>query len=193
MLMYTSNMKQHHTEIHSIPDKSIPDKKCLHNCRQDMIIARLGTSYNHTRIVSNLIANLFNILADSPYKLLMDDIRLALPKRSRYAYPDLFITQGAPEYADGCNYSVTNPKVIFEVWSKAAASYDNKIKFRDYWTLSTFEEYVLINPDHHQVRYFRRMKTGQWDLHVITNMEDCLTLQTANIELPIETIYRNTH
>jgi Uma2 family endonuclease len=98
---------------------------------------------------------------------------------------------GEPELVEGRTDTVTNPTVIIEVLSKSTAEEDRSDKFQAYWTLPTFEEYVLVDQYRAQVEYFRRVRDRQWELLVFTKLDDILRLKSIGVEISLEQIYRN--
>lgn len=60
--------------------------------------------------------------------------------------------------------AITNPCVIVEVLSESTERDDRGWKFRDYRTLGSLEEYVLVSQDARRVEVFRR--AGGWQSEV---------------------------
>ena len=79
------------------------------------------------------------------YNVFMGDVRLWMPKKRFYTYPDVMVILGKPEYYNNRKDTVINPQVIIEVLSKSTKSYDRSDKFQFYQTLPTFQEYILID------------------------------------------------
>lgn len=157
---------------------------------QGQIVAMSGASLNHNRIVSNLHATLYNALQGKPCDVFMSDLRLWIAEKRRAVYPDLTVICGEPALVAGRHDTVTNPKTIIEVLSKSTAEDDRSDKFHAYWTLKSFEEYVLVDQYRLHVEYFRRVNPRQWELLVFTQPREILTLKSLDIEIPLEQIYR---
>ncbi len=66
---------------------------------------------------------------------------------SRYAYPDVLVVCGEPEFLDEAEDVVTNPAVIFEVLSESTEAYDRGEKFAGYQQRESLQEYVLVAQD----------------------------------------------
>jgi Uma2 family endonuclease len=159
--------------------------------RQGKIVAMAGASLAHNRIVGNLHVALYNALQTKPCAVFMNDLRLWIAKVGRAVYPDIMVICGEPELVEGRTDTVTNPTVIIEVLSKSTAEEDRSDKFQAYWTLPTFEEYVLVDQYRAQVEYFRRVRDRQWELLVFTKLDDILRLKSIGVEISLEQIYRN--
>lgn len=77
--------------------------------------------------------------------------------------------------------------------SKSTAEYDRSDKFHAYWTLASFEEYVLVDQYRVQVEYFRRVSDKQWELQVFTRLDELLGLKSIEVKLPLEQIYQRVN
>jgi Uma2 family endonuclease len=157
--------------------------------RQGQIVAMAGASLIHNRIVSNIHAALYNALQTSACDVFMSDLRLWIQKESRAVYPDVMVICGEPQLVEGRTDTVTNPKLIIEVLSKSTTEDDRSDKFQAYWSLDTFEEYVLVDQYRARVEYFRRVSEKLWELLVFTQPNDILTLKSIGIELSLAQIY----
>lgn len=157
--------------------------------RQGQIVAMAGASLAHNRIVSNIHATLYNTLQTKPCDVFMSDLRLWIKPENRAVYPDVMVICGEPQLVEGRTDTVTNPKLIIEVLSKSTAEDDRSDKFHAYWTLDTFEEYVLVDQYRIHVEYFRRVSEKQWELLVFTQSSDVLTLKSIGVEMSLAQIY----
>lgn len=77
--------------------------------------------------------------------------------------------------------------------SKSTAEHDRSDKFHAYWTLGSFEEYVLVDQYRVQVEYFRRVSDKQWELQVFTRLDEFLNLKSIEAKLPLEQIYQRVN
>jgi Uma2 family endonuclease len=159
--------------------------------RQGEIIAMAGASLAHNRIVSNIHAALYSMLETKPCDVFTTDLRLWIARKNLAVYPDILVICDAPKFFEDRTDTVTNPKVIIEVLSESTASYDRSDKFHAYWTVETFEEYVLVDQYRVHVEYFRRVNEKQWEILVFTQSGDVLTFKSIKAAIPLERIYRN--
>jgi Uma2 family endonuclease len=158
--------------------------------RQGRIVAMAGASLAYNRIVSNIHAALYDALQTKPCAVFASDLRLWIKPENRAVYPDIMVICGEPQLVEGRTDTVTNPQVIIEVLSKSTAEEDRSDKFQAYWSLDTFEEYVLVDQYRLHGEYFRRVNEKLWELLVFTQPEDILTLKSVEVELPLAQIYR---
>lgn len=109
------------------------------------IIPMAGGTANHNRISLNLSAALNFAFRQQDYEVFMGDVRLWIPQKLTYTYPDMMILAGEPEFFNNRKDVILNPQIIVEVLSKSTKGYDREDKFQAYRTLSTFQEYLLID------------------------------------------------
>jgi Uma2 family endonuclease len=109
------------------------------------VIPMAGGTTNHNKLAGNLYAALNFAFRQQDYEVFISDVRLWIPERRIYTYPDVMIVAGEAEYLPGRTDVITNPVVIVEVLSKSTQAYDRGEKLNAYRTLPTFQEYLLID------------------------------------------------
>ncbi len=159
--------------------------------RQGEIVAMAGASLNHNRIAGDVHTILNNALEGKPCESFIGDVRLWIEKKNLYTYPDVMVVCAKPELVEGRTDTIINPKIIIEVLSKSTAGYDKGDKFQAYWAVDTFEEYVLIDQYRVHVEYFRQVSDKEWLLRVLTKADDVLKLESIEVEIALNKIYRN--
>ena len=115
------------------------------------IVPMAGGSTNHNQIAGNFYAELNFAFKKLGYRVFMSDVRLWIPQRRIYTYPDVMVVVGESEYYNNRTDTITNPRVIIEVLSPSTKGYDRSKKFEAYRTIPTFEEYLLLD----QTRIYR--------------------------------------
>ncbi|MCS6795297.1 MAG: Uma2 family endonuclease, partial [Raineya sp.] len=97
---------------------------------QGEIFAMAGASLEHNDIVRNLIVSLTLALRKkgNDCKTYPSDLRIHIPERDFYTYPDVSVLCGEPEFTDDIFDTITNPVVIVEVLSESTADYDRGAK-----------------------------------------------------------------
>ncbi|MGB0385341.1 MAG: Uma2 family endonuclease [Ardenticatenaceae bacterium] len=158
---------------------------------QGQIVAMASESLNHNRVAGNVCHALTNVFAEGACETFIGDVRLWIERKKIYTYPDVMVVCGEPEFLEGRSDTIINPKVILEVLSKSTAMYDRSDKFHAYWSLDSFEEYVLIDQYRVHVEYFRRVDEKMWELRVLTSINEVLELKSVAVKIPLSKIYRN--
>ncbi|MEM9009505.1 MAG: Uma2 family endonuclease, partial [Cyanobacteria bacterium P01_F01_bin.86] len=123
------------------------------------------------------------------YRQFSSDVKLWLPSVRRYTYPDLMIVQGEPLYHNSRTDTIENPTVIIEVLSKSTQDYDHGDKFNTYRTLSTFQEYVLINQYKQQIEHYVKTAEKRWSFREYDSNDQQLLLEKAPFEISFTDLY----
>lgn len=124
--------------------------------------ARAGASREHNLIVGDTNASLIAALRSRRCETYTSDMRVAIPARSAYTYPDLVAVCDEPEFSDGVVDTLLNPALIAEILSPSTERHDRTRKFALYRALPALREYLLIAQDEYRVDYYRRTAEGQW-------------------------------
>ncbi|NJR40357.1 MAG: Uma2 family endonuclease [Leptolyngbyaceae cyanobacterium CSU_1_4] len=109
------------------------------------IIPMAGGSTNHNRIALNFSSALNFAFKQQDYGVFVGDVRLWIPEKQIFTYPDVMIIAGEPEYFNNRTDTIANPVVIIEVLSKSTQACDRGGKFNVYRTLPSFQECLLVD------------------------------------------------
>jgi Uma2 family endonuclease len=153
------------------------------------IIPMAGGSTNHNQIAINFCTELNFAFKRLDYRVFMSDVRLWIPKRRIYTYPDGMIVTAEPEYFNQRNDTITNPKVIIEVLSDSTQGYDRKGKFEIYRIIPTFEEYLLISQNRIHIEQYSKTANKRWSLQEYDEDDETVTLTSVEFQIPIADIY----
>lgn len=160
-----------------------------HELFQGEVFAMAGASREHNLIVSNAIRVLGNALLDRPCEVYPSDLRVKIQATGLYTYPDASVVCGRPEFEDNVADTLLNPNVIFEVLSESTEGYDRGKKFRQYRTITSLRDYVLVAQDTIQVEHFRRKADGSWSLRE-AGAGGRLALESIGCDLAVDELYR---
>jgi len=155
------------------------------------VVAMSGASLRHNRLVRNLMRAIDARLEGKPCEVLPTDMRLKVPKALPYRYADLVVVCGDPVIEDiqGLEMLV-NPSIIIEVLSASTEAYDRGLKFFEYQSIASLQEYVLIAQDRPYITHYVPQEGGQWlrsDLHGVA---EHLLLHTLDCAIPVVEMYR---
>ena len=149
-----------------------------------------GGSRAHSLIAANVNGTLWPQLSGKPCEIHTSDMRARMDEAGAYAYPDVSIVCGEPEFADDETDTLLNPTVIVEVLSPGTEAWDRGGKFERYQQMASLQEYVLIAQDRPRVERYARRGDGQWLLTVVTGLEGALSLPSIECELALADVYR---
>lgn len=157
--------------------------------RDGVIIPMTGGTTNHNRISLNMSIALRLALKGLDYDVFMGDVRLWLPKKRTYTYPDVMVIPGKPEYYNNRQDTVMNPQVIVEVLSKSTKAYDRTDKFKSYQTLPTFQEYILIDQSQVYVEQYCKLANKRWSYRQYDEEDAALVFNFFQVEVPLADVY----
>lgn len=153
------------------------------------IFPMAGGSTNHNRVTGNLYAALNFAFKSQDYEVFMSDVRLWIPKRRIYTYPDVMVVAGEPDYYSKRTDTITNPQVIIEVLSKSTKGYDRSRKFQAYRTIPTLEEYLLLDQTKVYMEHFSKTDAKQWSLREYDESDAVIALSCVDFQIPLADVY----
>lgn len=153
------------------------------------IIPMAGGSTNHNRLAGNFYAGLHLALNNLDYDIFIGDVRLWIPQRNIYTYPDIMIVKGEPEYYENRTDTITNPQVIIEILSLSTKGYD-KEKFTNYRTIPSFQEYILVTQTSKQIDQYVKVSEKQWSLYEYHKDDEKIALATIPCEITLTDLYK---
>lgn len=149
------------------------------------VLAMAEASREHNLIVTNLVREVSLTLRGRPCEAYSNDMRVTV-SAARYAYPDVVVACGQPQFIDGQLDTLTNPTVIMEVLS--TANNDRSWKFAHYRRLETLTDYVMLSQFQPFIEHYTRQK-NQWVLTEIVGIDAVLHLPEIGCDLPLSAIY----
>lgn len=153
------------------------------------IIPMTGGTPNHNRIALNLSSALNFGLKKQPFDVFINDLRLWIPQKRLYTYPDVMVVDGQLELVEGRKDTITNPVMIAEVLSKSTEDYDRGGKFKLYRSIPTLKEYVLIAQYEMHVEQFSKMDDNKWVLSEYDGENALLALSSVPFQVSLGDIY----
>ena len=166
------------------------DSDSRHEFLDGQVFAMAGESLSHSRVCTNLSGEVRNRLKGKPCEPLSPNMKVRTSAVSLFAYPDLTIVCGEPQFHDSKKDVLINPRVIFEVLSPSTENYDRTVKFQRYrMGNETLTDYVLVSQERAFVEHFRKATDGQWLYRSFSNLSDILDLDGIDCELKLIEIY----
>jgi Uma2 family endonuclease len=146
-----------------------------------------GASPNHNIIVANTTIGLGIQLRKGPCVIYASDQRVKAGRL--YAYPDVSVVCGTPQYTEDIPETILNPTLIVEVLSPTTEGYDRGEKFRQYRMLESLQEYVLVSQDSHHIEHYVRRPDDQWLFSDAKGLEAVLELPSIGCTLALADVY----
>jgi Uma2 family endonuclease len=153
------------------------------------IFAMTGASQNHNLLQINAILSITPQVRRRGCQVYPSDMRVKIPNRRTYFYPDLTIVCGEPQFEEERRDTLLNPTVIIEILSPSTAMYDRTEKFAHYRTIPTLREYLLIAQDSPMVEHFIHQQDEQWLWSIAEQLTDTVELPSVGCTLALADLY----
>lgn len=154
------------------------------------IFAMTGASEAHNLIASNLTAALHRQLRGRACRIYPSDMRLRVVATGLNTYPDLTIVCGPPQFADPSKRdTLINPTILIEILSPSTERYDRGLKFQNYRTIPSLQDYMLIAQDSAHLEHYTRHETNQWILTEVSGLDRSLAIASLAITLALADVY----
>ncbi|MFH7025286.1 MAG: Uma2 family endonuclease [Heteroscytonema crispum UTEX LB 1556] len=153
------------------------------------IIPMAGESCNHNLIGGNFAAALNFAFKKLDYEVFLFQLRLWIPDKLIFTYPDVMVVAGELEYYNNRTDTITNPQVIVEVLSKSTKGYDREDKFEAFRTIDTFQEYLLIDQTRIHVEQYSQTGKKQWSFCEYDEEDAAISLTTIPFEISLLDLY----
>ncbi len=152
-----------------------------------------GVSEEHGEIELNIATDLRNQLRDRKCRVFPANIRIKVPSAPPYRYGDLSALCGEAVFEEIGGVDVlTNPSLVIEVLSNSTEKYDRDVKFKQYQSIASFREYLLVRQDRAFVTQIVKSRDrDQWIYQSFNELTDTIKLESVDCELSCAEIYRN--
>ncbi len=162
-----------------------------HEYYQGEVFAKVGASFEHVGIVSNLVGSLGTQLQARPFRVFSSALRISVSQTGLYTYPDVGIVGDQPDFDDDHNDTLLNPLVIIQVFFPSTEEHDRGKKFAHYRTVESLAEYLLVSQDQPRIEQYVRQADNDWLLHEATDLEDTIRLPSIECDLKLSDVYAN--
>jgi Uma2 family endonuclease len=167
------------------------DSGMKHEYDDGEIIAMAGGSRRHNALASRISAALESSRKPGCMAF-QSDQRVRVLATGKATYPDASMVCGPIEGdpADPTGETATNPTLIVEVLSPSTEQVDRGDKWQHYQRIPSLQEYVLVSQSQPRVEWYRRLPSGGWEYHDVTEgtvqLPSGVTLDLARLyaELP---------
>ncbi|OBQ35386.1 MAG: hypothetical protein AN487_15745 [Anabaena sp. CRKS33] len=160
-----------------------------HEYINGLIIPMTGGTPNHNQLALNFSGTLNYLLKRQPYQVFVTDQRLWIPSRKIHTYPDIMVVKNPLEYEEGRTDTLVNPVMIAEVLSKSTKGYDRDEKFAAYRTITTLQEYILIDQYTMHIEQYCKTNNNQWIFSEFTDGNINLNLASISCQMILSDIY----
>ena len=155
---------------------------------QGEIFLMAGANRRHNVISTNVTANLHLQLRRKPCEIYQNDTCVKIHKNF-YTYPDVVVVCGEPKIERRHGENLFNPTVLIEVLSRSTQQFDRGEKAKNYRTIDSLRELILISQDKPGIEHYARQASGAWLISEIAELQAVLKLDSIECELNLSDIY----
>ncbi|MDX1992772.1 MAG: Uma2 family endonuclease [bacterium] len=166
-------------------DSAQPEK---HEFFNGEVYAMTGASRRHGQVTGNTFAALHSQLRKQPCEIYVAYLRVKVQTNGDYAYPDIAIVCGEPQFERTPLETLLNPTVLIEVLSPSTEGYDRGIKFQSYRALDSLREYLLVSQNTAHIEHYTR-QGEQWVLRDVIGLDGVLSLESIGCTLALADVY----
>ncbi|KAA8731687.1 Uma2 family endonuclease [Acinetobacter qingfengensis] len=145
------------------------------------VFAMVGATANHNTLAFNILLVLGNHLKGKSCRPFTSDMKVKIG--TKYFYPDVLVDCSNMSGQDSFTQT---PILIVEVLSKSTQQYDKTLKLKNYLTIETLLEYVLIEQDKAEIQVLRRTHGWQPNYYFLG---DDVTFESVGLTVSVEELY----
>ena len=160
-----------------------------HEYRDGEIVAMSGARRAHNKISTNVSGLIWQQLKGKDCESYTSDMRVWVPKSRLYTYPDIVVVCGEPEFVDDEFDTLLNPILIIEILSESTESYDRGEKFKNYRSIASLCEYVLISQTSPAIEKYVKHGDGFWMLTDASGLDASIELDSIKCQLSLADVY----
>lgn len=153
------------------------------------IYAMAGASEAHQSISANVIMEIGPALKKKGCKIYPSDMKVWIPLKRSFVYPDLSIACGTPKMHDEHRDVLENPIVVFEILSPSTELHERTLKFDGYCSIPELQHYLLISQETARVEVYTKNADELWVLARYTGLDQTLQLPAGDVAIPMASLY----
>lgn len=154
------------------------------------VFSMSGVNEQHAQIEVNLAISLGGLLRRRECRFFPANMRIKVPASPPYRYADSSALCGTPVFEKIGGVDVlTNPQLIIEILSESTEKYDREIKFKNYKSIESFREYLLISQESAFIHHFIKQNEKFWMQTEYDNLADEINFATLDCTITLGEIY----
>lgn len=163
-----------------------PQQEMRHEYARGAVYAMTGGTVPHNDVAINLLTALLPQVRSQGCRINMADVKLQIDAANLYYYPDLMVSCDPRDL--NAQRFIQFPKLIVEVLSPGTAAKDRGDKFKDYQTIPSLQEYLLVSSETMSAECYRRGEGRMW-LYYPYSEGDNIYLDSLGCQIAIEQLY----
>jgi Uma2 family endonuclease len=118
----------------------------------------------------------------------INDVKVAIPDKTKYFYPDVFLTR-EPKSEEN-RYVKSQPELIVEVISPSTHITDTVDKYIAYTSIPSLHYYLIVEPETVYVTLYSKGIEGKWEAMSYVKKDDVIPLPLLELSLPLIEVYQ---
>ena len=151
--------------------------------------AMAGGTIPHGIVCANVVTALGVALSATRCRVMTSDVKVWVPRKGGFVYPDASVVCGRPERYPGTTDTVTNPLLLVEVLSEGTERFDRGEKFDGYRAIASLRHYLMVSTEGRRVEHYARAEGDAWMLRAYGPGEH-VSLATPDITLSVDALFR---
>ncbi|MBX7174601.1 MAG: Uma2 family endonuclease [Pyrinomonadaceae bacterium] len=148
-----------------------------------------GVSVEHATIEMNLAEIINPVARKKGCRAFPANLRIKVPILPTYRYPDLSAVCGKAQFIEVSGLQcLVNPGLIVKVLSDSTEKYDRGDKFREYKSIESFREYLLISSTGKNITHYLKHNDRFW-LQSDYISGESLHITTLDFDLNVDELY----
>lgn len=159
-----------------------------HEYINGQLIEMPGEKAINNKIAGFIYIFLVNQLYPKRYEVFNHDVKVASYDKSKYFYPDVFVTK-EPESGQN-EYIKYEPELIVEVISPSSHITDTVDKYIAYTSIPSLKYYLIVHPETPFITCYLKNIEGKWEALSFVRRDDVISLPLLEISLPLSEVYK---
>lgn len=153
------------------------------------VVAMVGASFRHNRIIHNLHLALGNQFRGGPWGMMSQAMRVRAHASEDVFYPDVVVYCGEPRIERRNGEVLLDPTLLIEVLSPSSADYDRGTRWDFYRAIPSLQEYVVLWQEKPAAERFVRQGDGFWLLSESQGLHAEIRLDSVGALLRLAEVY----
>lgn len=158
-----------------------------HEYVNGQLIEMPGEKAINNKIALNISLYLLPQLRAKGYEVYINDVKVASHDKSKYFYPDVFVTKEPDTETN--QYIKYSPELIVEVISPSSHITDTVDKYIAYTQIPSLKYYLIVEPETTYVRLYFKNTESKWEVVVYVRNSDTVSLPLLELGLPLTDVY----
>jgi len=160
------------------------DAQVRHELIDGYVYAMTGASDKHNKISVNIAHQFMSRIREQTLPCFPYTADMKVKVQNNFYYPDVMVVCDNNDKES--EFYKTKPTIVIEVLSPSTRRIDKTVKRLAYQSLSTLQEYVLIEQDKAEIEVFTRSSGWQAEYYYLG---DSITFASIGVLVRVEDIY----